>query len=78
MNWSGCANTVERPLMLKRPLCTSAETNLRDRVLGEVEKKSFYCFGRQKGTQQDHALKNPNPEGVVRSFIAMAFLWLRR
>ena len=28
--------------MLKtRPLCTGAESNLRDRVLGEVEKKSF-------------------------------------
>ena len=48
MNWSGCANIVERPLMLKRPRCTSAESNLRDRVLGEVEKKSLYCFGRQK------------------------------
>ena len=58
MNWSGCANTAERPLMLKRPLCTSAESNLTDRVLGEVEKKSLYCFGRQKGTQQDRALKN--------------------
>ena len=29
-------------LMLKtRPLCTSAKSNLRDRVLGEVEKNSF-------------------------------------
>ena len=58
MNWSGCANKAERPLVLKRPLCTSAESNLTDRVLGEVEKKSCYCFGRQKGTQQGRALKN--------------------
>ena len=44
MNWSGCANKAERPLVLKRPLCTSAESNLGDRVLGEVEKNSVFAL----------------------------------
>ena len=34
-------------------LCTGAKPNLRDRVLGEVEK--LYYFARQSGTQRDPA-----------------------
>ena len=40
------------------PLCTGAESNLKDRVLGEVEEKIFITLpgkGRHRGTQ---ALKN--------------------
>ena len=32
-----------------RPLCTGAETNLRDRVLGEVEKNSFTALPDKGG-----------------------------
>ena len=36
--------------MLKaQPLCTGAESNLRDRVLGEVEKKSFIVLSSKGG-----------------------------
>ena len=54
-------------LMLKtRPLCTSAELNLGDRVLGEVEKNSFIASPGKEGTQQAHALKNcvSQPRGI--------------
>ena len=36
-------------------------------------KEQLYCFGRQRGTQQDNALKPvcPNLEGEARIFIAM-------
>ena len=37
-------------MMLKTwPLCTSAELNLRDRVLGEVEKNSFIALPGKGG-----------------------------
>ena len=37
-------------LILKtQPLCTSAELNLRDRVLGEVEKNSFIALPGKGG-----------------------------
>ena len=32
-----------------QPLFTGAEQKHGDRVLGEVEKSSFYCFARQRG-----------------------------
>ena len=32
-----------------RPLCTSAKSNLRDRVLGEVEKNSFIALPGKGG-----------------------------
>lgn len=31
------------------PLCTSAESNLGDRIVGEVDKEKFYCLARQSG-----------------------------
>ena len=57
-----------------QPLYTGLELNLGDRVLGEAEKNSFYCFARQKGPQGANALKTVCPvlEGVVRSVIVMA------
>ena len=37
-------------MMLKsQPLCTSVELNLRDRVLGEVDKDSFIALPRKGG-----------------------------
>ena len=80
MNWSGCANKAERPLVLKRPLCTSAESNLTDRVLGEVEKKSCLLLWQTKGDTARSCLEKlcvPTLDDLVRSFIAMASLWLR-
>ena len=38
-------------------LRTSAEPNLRDRVLGEVEKESFITLSGEGGTQRANALK---------------------
>ena len=38
-----------------QPLCTVAESNLRDRVLGEVEKKSFIALPGKRGTQKTPA-----------------------
>ena len=32
-----------------RPLCTSAESNLGDRVLGEIEKNSFIALSGKEG-----------------------------
>ena len=40
-----------------QPLFTDAEQKHGDRVLGEVEKSSFYCFARQKRPQEASALK---------------------
>ena len=49
-------------LMLKAwPLCISAEWNLGDRVLGEVEKNIFIASPGKEGTEQAHALKNCVP-----------------
>ena len=52
--------------MLKtQPLCTSAEWNLRDRVLGGVEKNSFIALPGEGGHSGLVPLKTvcPNPEG---------------
>ena len=38
-------------------LRTSAEPNLRDRVLGEIEKESFITSSSEGGTQRANALK---------------------
>ena len=43
------------------PLFTGAKQKYRDRVLGEVERGSFYCFERQKGPQWANALKVVEP-----------------
>ena len=40
------------------PLCTSAELNLRDRVLGEVEKNSFIALLGKGGHRGRMPLKN--------------------
>ena len=39
------------------PLCTSAESNLRDRALGEAEKNSFIALPG-KGGHRTHASQN--------------------
>ena len=66
-------------MMLKtQPLHAGGESNLRDRVLGEVERNSFVVFARQKGTRRAHALQNyvsQLGEDLVRSFIAMVSVW---
>ena len=55
------------------PLCTSAESNLGDRVLGEVEKNSFIALPGKGG----HSRLRPQKlcaltwEDLVKSFIAM-------
>ena len=48
-----------------RPVCTSAESNLRDRVLGEVEKNSFFALPGKGGHSGLLPLKTmcPNPGG---------------
>ena len=57
--------------MLKTwPLCTSAESNLRDRVLGEVEKDSFIAFpgkGLHSGLVPPKIVC-PNPGGFGEEF----------
>ena len=64
--------------MLKtRPLCTGTESNLRDRVLGEVEKKSFIVLpskGEHSGLMSQK-LCVPTQEDSVRSFIAPVRGW---
>ena len=40
-----------------QPLFTGAEQKHGDRVLGEVEKSSFYRFAWQRGPQRANALK---------------------
>ena len=49
-----------------RPLFTGAEQEHGDRVLGEVEKSSFYCFARQRAPQLAKALKTVCPTLEVR------------
>ena len=53
-----------------RLLCTSAKSNLRDRVLGEVEKNSFIALPGKGGTQRAHAWKTacPNLGGFSEEF----------
>ena len=64
-------------MMLKTwPLCTGAELNLGDRVLGEVEKNSFIALldkGRHSGLAGScpEKLCVPTWEDLVRSFIAV-------
>ena len=64
--------------MLKtRPLCTGTESNLRDRVLGEVEKKSFIVLpskGEHSGLMSQKPCV-PTQEDSVRSFIAPVRGW---
>ena len=57
--------------MLKTwPLCTGAESNLGDRVLGEVEKNSFIALPSNGGHSGLVPLKTlcPNPEGFGEEF----------
>ena len=49
-----------------QPLFTGAEQEHGDRVLGEVEKSSFYCFARQRAPQLAKALKTVCPTLEVR------------
>ena len=64
--------------MLKAwPLCTGAKLNLGDRALGEVGKNSFIALprkGRHSGLVPLKAVC-PNPEDLMRSFIAMVQGW---
>ena len=58
-------------MMLKtRPLCTGAESNLGDRVLGEVEKKSFIALPGKGGHSGLVPSKTvcPNPGGFGEEF----------
>ena len=58
------------------PLCTSAKSSLRDRVLGEVERNSFVVFARQRGTPWAHALQNlgvPTWGGFGEEFLSNGF-----
>ena len=62
---------IQVAVMLKtRPLCTGTESNLRDRVLGEIEKKSFILpsKGEHSGLMSQK-LCVPTQEDSVRSFI---------
>ena len=67
-------------VMLKvRPLCTGAESNLRDRVLGEVEKNSFIALPG-KGGHSGSCPKQLCPwdgtwEDLMGSFIATVQGW---
>ena len=68
-------------LMMQKtwPLCTSAESNLRDRVLSEVEKNSFIALPGKGDSNALHALKNCVSQHwkifIVRSFIVMVQGW---
>ena len=55
-----------------QPLCTSAESNLRDGVLGKVEKNSFIALPGKGGHRglMPSKLCVPIWEDLVRSFIA--------
>ena len=52
MLWRYCTGVAETRLLF-----TGAKKKSGDRVLGEVEKNSFYCFARQRRPQQAYALK---------------------
>ena len=57
--------------MLKTwPLCTGAESNPRDRVLGEVEKNSFIALPGKRGCSGLMPSKTvcPNPGGFGEEF----------
>ena len=52
-----------------QPLCTGAKLNLGDRVLGEVEKKSFIALPGKGGHSGLMPLKNVSqPEGFGEEF----------
>ena len=53
-----------------RPLCTGATSNLGDRVLGEVEKKSFIALPGRGGHSRLMPSKTvcPNPGGFGEEF----------
>ena len=58
-------------LMLKaQPLCTGAESNLGDRVLGEVEENSFIALSGKGGHRGSCSEKSmyPNPGGFDEEF----------
>ena len=55
-----------------QPLCTGAELNLKDRVLGEVEKNNFIVLpgtGGHSGLMTSKTVC-PHPGDLVRIFIA--------
>ena len=60
-----------------QPLCTGAELNIEDRVLGEVEKNSFIVLPGKGGHSRllPQKLCVPMREDLVRSFIAMVQGW---
>ena len=61
-----------------RPLCTSAESNLGDRVLGEVEKNSYIALPGKGGHTVSSSLEEvcvPTLEDLMRSFIATVQGW---
>ena len=56
-------------MMLKsQPLCTSVELNLRDRVLGRVEKNSFIGLPGKEGHSGLLPSQSPNPGGFGENF----------
>ena len=67
-----CWDGVSVPyLLLQLSLCSPVANRNGDRVLGEVEKSSFYCFAWEKGLQGANSLQTiwPTQEEVVNSFI---------
>ena len=59
------------------PLCTGAKSNLRDRVLGEVEKNRFIALtgkGEHSGLMPSKTVC-PNLGDLVRSFIVLVQRW---
>ena len=65
-------------LMLKtRPPCTGAEANLRDRVWGDIEKKSFIALPSKGGHSQllPSKLCVSTLGGFGENFIAMVQKW---
>ena len=64
-------------LMLKaQPLCTSAKSNLGDRVLGEAETNSFIALPGKEGHSGLLPPKTvPTPEDLMRSFTAIVQGW---
>ena len=60
--------------MLKtQPLCTDAELNLRERVLGEIEKNSFVALPDKVGHSRlmSQKLCITTQEGLLRRFTAV-------
>ena len=61
------------PKKKTQPLCSEAELNFKDRVLGDVEKNRFIALPGKRGHSRLVAPKLcvPTWEGLVKSFIAM-------